>query len=315
MIFTTTAFLVSSAISIGLTAISSYYQHSQAQKAREKAQKEAEDRKGLKVPVEGEIIAPSLIYGRARIAGARVYHKVKNSYIFADAHISGVQFLSRGDARLRNVIKSSVIPVSMLSTDSANDPPDWTDYSITGLTNISWDSPTEHTTNVNAGQDAYIKVGTKIVAKHPPFYDEEYWKPDPDNDELLETNPEWRYTVVSYNGTTLVLKGEVGQDGPNFQDATVEALHEDESGRGKNDFLYVNQVLCIGGIREIYTCDIDEKDFRYAGLKDTRIHAYPNGNIVDPMIFENDSEQATAKFHDVAHSSQVFTYEDSANFT
>lgn len=80
---------VSTFVTALITAASIAYQAHEARKAKKKAkdqQKAAEEaRKGFIISVEGESLALPVLYGRNKIAGARVYHNVKNNYVHADA--------------------------------------------------------------------------------------------------------------------------------------------------------------------------------------------------------------------------------------
>ena len=70
---------VSTIISLALTATSIVYQQVQARK-----QKAAADaRKGQFIVVDGQIVALPLVYGRALVGGARVYHTTSSKYVHA----------------------------------------------------------------------------------------------------------------------------------------------------------------------------------------------------------------------------------------
>jgi hypothetical protein len=70
---------VSTYISLAITATSIVYQQVQARKQRAAA----DTRKGQFVVVDGQIIALPLVYGRALVGGARVYHTTSSKYIHA----------------------------------------------------------------------------------------------------------------------------------------------------------------------------------------------------------------------------------------
>jgi len=74
-------------ISFVVTVASSLYQRQQAKKAKKKADKAADERKGFEVPVEGEIGNVPVIYGRAKIGGNRVYHAVRSHYEYNESWV------------------------------------------------------------------------------------------------------------------------------------------------------------------------------------------------------------------------------------
>lgn len=81
MPFATIAAIVSLVISVASAA----YSMIQAKKMRDKAKKAADARKGYEMPVEGQAISLPVIYGRAKIGGARVYHNTTGNYVYPGA--------------------------------------------------------------------------------------------------------------------------------------------------------------------------------------------------------------------------------------
>jgi hypothetical protein len=77
----TAAQWVAAAITVGSTA----YSIAQAKKMRSSAKKAAEARKGFEVPVEGIAQNVPIVYGRALIGGARVYHQTKGNFNFVNS--------------------------------------------------------------------------------------------------------------------------------------------------------------------------------------------------------------------------------------
>ena len=56
------------------------YQYKQQKKMKKKAREAAEARKGFEIAAEGEVIALPVVYGKAKIAGTRVFHKTFNGF-------------------------------------------------------------------------------------------------------------------------------------------------------------------------------------------------------------------------------------------
>jgi hypothetical protein len=67
-------------VALAVTAASSAYQYKQQKKMKKKAREAAEARKGFEIAAEGEVIALPIVYGKAKIAGTRVFHKTFNGF-------------------------------------------------------------------------------------------------------------------------------------------------------------------------------------------------------------------------------------------
>ena len=65
-----------------LTAASVGYQVKQSQKQKDAAKKAREARKGFEVPIEGESDYLPIVYGRAKIGGARVFHQTQGYFYY-----------------------------------------------------------------------------------------------------------------------------------------------------------------------------------------------------------------------------------------
>lgn len=87
-------------------------------------------------------------------------------------------------------------------------------------------------------------------------------------------------------------------------------------GGSKNEFLWVQQAIALGGLNNIKAVDIDEKspndDLFKPGLI---INVYPNGNVADPVIIGNaktmtndSSDRVNAVFTNTAYASMVFKF-------
>jgi hypothetical protein len=63
-----------------ITIASIAYQVAQARKMKKAAKEAAEARKGFEIVVEGEAVNLPIVYGRAKVGGARTYHNVSNNF-------------------------------------------------------------------------------------------------------------------------------------------------------------------------------------------------------------------------------------------
>jgi len=68
------------AVSIFMTIASSMYQQRQAKKAAAKAKAAEDARKGFEIVVDGDSFPVSIVYGRAKVGGVRVWHSVRANY-------------------------------------------------------------------------------------------------------------------------------------------------------------------------------------------------------------------------------------------
>jgi hypothetical protein len=74
---TATSTIIAAAFIIGSTA----YQVQQQKKMRKKLKAAEEARKGFEMVVEGEVYDVPIVYGRAKVGGARVWHNIRSSHV------------------------------------------------------------------------------------------------------------------------------------------------------------------------------------------------------------------------------------------
>ena len=90
------------------------------------------------------------------------------------------------------------------------------------------------------------------------------------------------------------------------------ALIEDMGGNA-NEFLFVQQAICMAGVSRIRDVKIDPDRFIDSPdfIKGIQIYAYSKGNIRDNMMFVNfPLDRANALFNGVAYASMVFKIDD-----
>jgi hypothetical protein len=69
-----------------IAAVSAGYSTVQAKKAKEKAAREADKRKGFEVPGENDAAEQALAYGRVKIGGTRVFHATRSNYDYVPSN-------------------------------------------------------------------------------------------------------------------------------------------------------------------------------------------------------------------------------------
>ena len=80
-------------IAVGLTVASAYYSQRQAKKMRAKMEAEADKQKGFMVVSDNPSEPLPVVYGKARVAGSRVFVKTKNSVTPRNFAASNTVFL------------------------------------------------------------------------------------------------------------------------------------------------------------------------------------------------------------------------------
>jgi hypothetical protein len=328
--------------------------------------------KGLQIPVEGQIINIPVVYGRAKVGGARVWHRVKSNCIAAYPYnditrgmgpsvppldplnayydTNPFVFTSEGDNRRLDSPVSSV-PVNQLvivkysgrtgfegqiatgynleiisdsSYDNTGGYNQSTTYRIDGIE--VWDYSAEtFTYNLNSvltnnggSFTATLQANLPLFTNATITLNQTPWFKDKSGN--IQTNYSGvNYTVQSYNAATgavsltpvagLYTNNYGNQvDAANLFSIADKPSFWEEARGSKNQALFWKQVICWEGIHAINHVEIENQDFREQGKVrdwDTRIHAFRNGNIVDPLIANNFFDQNESKFHNVAHATCV----------
>jgi len=149
MSFGVTAFVI--------TVISTAYSTYTSIKAQKKAKREAEARKGFEIPVEAEIGAVPLVYGRAKIAGFRVFHEVDSHYQYRAT--GDLEFLTSGDSRVVSQYQNTVIATGNMSITLYND---GGVYSAEAPVGGVWTDETAETVSISLG------AGGKVISRGNP---------------------------------------------------------------------------------------------------------------------------------------------------
>jgi len=292
------------------------YQRYQMRKAERKAKEAADKAKGFRISTENEVGNVPVVYGRQKIAGFRVLHKVKRDYQHDDG--TDLVFLSSGDPREVNTLRLNS-PISGNAFDAtlyddggtylADSPTgDWPAGSshteVIAATTISRTSVTsDYTVDAEAGESAFLKVGVHVTVTHEVMNHQPYWL----DDEETEPGPQpVTYTVKAYDNAT----GLLTLDNPATQSEAVvnagKAALGANVGNTKREFLFVQQVICHEGVNQVYAVDLDDKDWRDPVFAESaRIHVYRDGGR-DAMAELNNVVSATATFPETTYASMVF---------
>ena len=276
---------------VALTVVSvaySYHMGQKAKKAAEKARREAEERadlaKGFQFTEEGQAKALPVVYGRNKVGGVRVHFKVTDGYNYAPVGSGGIVFESK-----KQPDNAQPIVYKLLNSSG-----DW------------------------SGAWSYVPSSVADFQSNPGWVttreSSSEWKmPDRsyENDSLGYSAPGVDFVFVPFrygNDTGTKPGASLSALGFSFpvREGTVEVLNSSQGGE-KNEFYFVQQAICQGGLHAIFTADVDNKPYTYEPYSyGLRIHAYKNGSVVDPLMVANDGTRVNARFTKVAYATEVF---------
>lgn len=262
------------------------------QRARQKKlQAELDRRKQVNVAVDGEPFYLPIVYGRAKVAGGKVKHLLKNNYVHADIAASG----------------SNRTPSSGFLYDSENYK-SITQYRQT-ITQRAPSGKTENnrTYTVDSYQTEIVVWGGEIISSRTIY------QQNIPASGAIQTN-------VSTN--SFIIEGPLEETitfaGGGYERRYGVALVAESGSRAfqhnmtasipgsQKQFLYVQQAICFGGIDEILDIEVDEKNWDDDTLRyGQRLHVYLDGGVADPMATAN-GLPATNTFTNTAYASMVF---------
>jgi predicted phage tail protein len=115
------------AFTLFITVVSIAYQAKEARKAKKKAAEAADARKGFEVPTERQSVSLPVVYGRALIGGAQVYHNTRSSYTAAIPGDEAVVFQSNMGSYettttsfVVNPNTGELVPIDITTTNPGN---------------------------------------------------------------------------------------------------------------------------------------------------------------------------------------------------
>lgn len=277
MIFT--AISAGTLLSLALTVASVAYQRRQAKKLKD----EMDKRKSVNFSVDGEPFYLSVVYGRGKIAGGKVFHRLRNSFIFAEPAAELVREPAIGsNFDLANYyIKETVTrkhmgglseELTFLKEGKADTEIRWAGTLVVSLS---------HSSTITQYADSSGNIYTK--------------------DELVSST-----TTGVLGGDAVTVKyfrlyRRTGGAATVF----THGLDADSYGR-KKEYLLLQQAICFGGINKIVDVEVDEQLWDEEKLRfGQRIHVYTDGGVEDEMATLNGAP-ATNTFTNTAFASMVF---------
>jgi len=309
-------------VSFVLSAASAIYQYSEGRKAAKAAKKAADERKGFEIAVEGEIDSYKVVYGRGRIAGARVFHKVASDYQYASPGAATAFLSSGGEYPLDNYSLGEPVTgvkVTLFDTGSGllAEPPigeAWTssntvthEEAFTARTLSRVDNAANLAVTIDAGLAAYFLPDATVAFTHNPMDAPSGVIGRTLQLALYEGNAvSYSYKVLSYDNITGLLMVETPYVTGGVTNPSADALSASATG-SRREYLIVGQAVCYEGISGAYFAEVDDKDYRDSSYKDSiRIHFYKDGGQSDALLTVNDTSQSTSLYPEMAHASMVF---------
>jgi hypothetical protein len=299
-------------VQVVLTVASIGYQMYQANKMRKGAQAAAEARKGKEIVTEGILTSLPLVYGRAKIGGARVWANTSNNVKALNSLNAQWYTTNAGEFLNQEVFITSNTITKTFNTSTIftfpEDTSNWYEYTLQ-LETATY--PNEFSGPILNYVDIYRYVS--------------------DTNETLPASGYRVNTVNIPNGGTTISIG------------TIEAYYKDESFnwngwqtitgkvrvilkkrnlvgiKGKtgsnNEFLFLQQAMCIGPINSIKelifddTHFINDKDIS-GGKRGIRINGfYGDQNTADNFVYEHFPDRKNSVFTNAAYLSGVIQYD------
>ena len=307
------------------------------------AEKRADEAKGFQVVVEAEIKSLCLQFGRGLVGGVRVHHYLSSDYIYKPPAEGGKVFVCNyKDANAAPDSyqyvnekadwsgKWSIVPMTipwdlMFNGTTYLIVPDSKDATQGRLPGPGW-----VLTRGAAAWVAASKKGYGASSTGAPIYtgygdSEFYFAPRTDFIfapylcKGMKTARVWVQTGVSSSGSSQgYYKDEqvadydttnpppVPTDFPVYLPGQTDSTSASVS-ETKREFMYIQQALCVSGLHDIVSFDVDSKEYNNNEYKHgLRIHVYKDGGAVDPLMAANDATRVNARFTDTAYFTGVF---------
>jgi hypothetical protein len=251
------AAVTSLAISLAVTTASIAYQVYRTNKLKA----ELDKRKQVNVAVDGEPFYLSVVYGRAKVSGGKVKHKLKDSYVYAAETNNTVKqgpFYSLSDPKYY---------YKQVSTSKAG-----TLYSNKTVTEIYWDnnlvlgSPTNNIASKLFGglfSFGFVNFGTLVGETYEDggfIYSRGEKVSTSTTSEYVSSGDE------TYLVTTTTVYYKVDRRNNANKQVFTSGLTSSLSG-SKNEYLFVQQAITYGGINRVVDITVDDKNWDDDTLK------------------------------------------------
>jgi hypothetical protein len=290
-----------------------------AKKQKRKAEAQADAQKGFQLVVEKEVKSLPVAFGRNKLGGVRVYHKVKRNFVYSDIYGTGRKFFANHEAsaingkhyRLINLLSGT----PSLELDGTGKP---VVYSLTQANQLSVFYITRNEDlwiprSYKSFDDSIISGVMKTIT--PNFY----WIDKYPNIDTIFTSECYTETKnvkdLQGNIEELVLS-DLSMRPSSLEDLNIifppfipgghNSLGASE-GWIYNNYYYIQQVLSQGSLNEIIELNVDDKYYNDPSYKPgLLIHAYKDGGTPCALMTSNDVERANAKFTNMSFLTGAF---------
>jgi hypothetical protein len=298
-------------ISFAITVASTIYQRERQRKLASQAADAADKQKGFQLTAEGQVAPLNVFYGRNKVGGTRVFHKVSGNYYYGPPTAGGTAFTTKGNATYMSRKTSLQIQqMSMYLPDNfdGHGSAAKSGVVVTGVgasldaTTMTFTIPANSTIIplIQAGAD---NAAGYITLSHTPLFDFDMNVASFHFEGSIGELEDHNYRILSYDAVTRKM---VVQLPFTVSDALSTGMAKTVTNT-KNEFLFIQQVIGYKGINKIYSVDINGQDYRDPSFGDSgRIHVYTDGNVSDNMMAQNFAERSKAYFTDAAYASMVF---------
>lgn len=305
------------------------------------AEKRADEAKGFQVVVEAEIRSLCMQFGRGLVGGVRVHHYLSGDYVYKPPADGGKAFVC--NYKEANAAPDAY----QYTNEKADWSGAWTispmviawDLVFNGIEYIITPNAENATQGrlpgpgwiLTRGADAWVaasKKGYGTSSTGSPIFtgtdSEFYFAPRTDfiytpyRNKGTRTAKVWVQTGVGVSGPIGSWEDGVvtdydttnppplPADFPVYLPGSSDSTSASVSGT-KREFMYIQQAMCVGGLHDIVSFDVDSKEYNNNDYKHgLRLHAYKNGGVADPLMAANDSTRASALFTDTAYFTGVF---------
>jgi hypothetical protein len=278
------AFGIAAVAKTVLLVASIVYQQSQARKLKRASRAAADRAKGIDVKTEFQSEALSVVYGLNKVGGNVVWAALRSNYVHTDGQLVGVE----------GAVSHVRIDTSQQLMDAIRN--------LSNGDHIVWDggiyrrNATAPAANLNIRTSLLLSLYFVYVAP---------------SSQLASTAG--RFAQVISN-LVMIAVGNRSSLSPLFFGSTlpnVDAVHQtltNSISGNRQEFLFVQQAICVGGIDAVVTAEIDGKpidtaEFRYGHRIDV---AFNTANPNNMIIANVGSERSGAVFTNMAHASMCF---------
>jgi hypothetical protein len=289
------AAISSLALNLALTTASIAYQIYRTNKLKA----ELDKRKQVNVAVDGEPFYLPVVYGRAKVSGGKVIHKLKNNFKFASEdsvkNTEGPFYSLTGSKYYFKLVTKTSSSVSLkysyettveiywANVSKASETPNVVELSIVDKLFLgSYTNTGAQAVNDYDSNDGFTYVKGKQISSSSTVV--------PSDPSITETTT-W-FEVSRYNTSSR-------------QQVFSSKLNADRSG-SKNEYLFLQQAICYGGINRVVDITVDDKNWDEETLQyGQRIVVDLNGGAASALATAN-GFPTTNTFTNTAYATMCF---------